>query len=43
MKDSAWPGVCERLALAGGTMTTGPKDGDWRVPAEVRTWSPVCA
>jgi hypothetical protein len=25
----------ERLALAGGTLETGPADGDWRVLAEV--------
>jgi signal transduction histidine kinase len=28
-------GLRERLALAGGTLTSGPEDGDWRVPAEV--------
>jgi len=30
-------GMRERLALAGGTLTAGPEDGDWRVLAEVRT------
>ncbi|SFW49383.1 sensor histidine kinase [Amycolatopsis australiensis] len=29
-------GMRERLALAGGTLTAGPEDGDWRVLAEVR-------
>jgi signal transduction histidine kinase len=28
-------GMRERLALAGGTLETGPADGDWRVLAEV--------
>ncbi|MEU0531037.1 sensor histidine kinase [Amycolatopsis tolypomycina] len=30
-------GMRERLALAGGTLTAGPEDADWRVLAEVRT------
>lgn len=30
-------GMRERLALAGGTLTSGPEDGHWRVLAEVRT------
>jgi signal transduction histidine kinase len=30
-------GMRERLALAGGTLTSGPEDGHWRVLAEVRS------
>jgi signal transduction histidine kinase len=30
-------GMRERLALAGGTLTSGPEDGEWRVLAEVPT------
>jgi signal transduction histidine kinase len=30
-------GMRERLALAGGTLTSGPDDGHWRVLAEVRS------